>query len=398
MLNYKYLLLFLLPAVALISCKEEQLEPLVNDGVAPGPVSNVSVENLAGGARLTYNLPKDEDLLYVEAVYSIRPNLLRNTKSSFYNNNLTVDGFSLEKEYDVTLYAVDKGENRSAPVTVKIKPGMSPVKKVYASLALSETFGGIRVQYGNPDSANIVITVMVKNAEGKFVDVNKKYTNLKTESYAIRGLPSVDTTFYVFISDRYDNLTDTLSLRLKPVFEEQVPNGQVSIVAQAGDVYIERSPWKWVYVFDGNLDHSGNKFMVTNTGTGIPQSFTMDLKKTYKMSRFKMWQRRDNSFYTQGVRNFELWGANSVNITDPSYNGWTKIASYEHPRPSGFPDGVNILGDLPDVDLQYILAGTDYDFPLDTPPLRYLRWKTTRNWGASDALILGELMFWGQAQ
>ena len=41
------------------------------DSVAPGIISNVQVENLPGAAKITYNLPDDDDLVAIEAVYTI---------------------------------------------------------------------------------------------------------------------------------------------------------------------------------------------------------------------------------------------------------------------------------------------------------------------------------------
>lgn len=388
----KYLLLIMASLLMVASCKEELTGPSVNDGVPPSPVSQVIVKNEAGGALLKYTLPQDPDLLYVEAVYSIRPGIFRNTKSSFYNNNVRIEGFPLSQQYEVLLYAVDKGENRSEPVRVLVDPTTSPINKAFASLVVIPTFGGISITFTNEDSANIVITSMIMDSTGKFVDIHKNYTNLKKNTYAVRGLPSVDTTFGVFINDRFDNVTDTLIITLKPVFELQIPFNQITVVqGQAGDVWARRSPWDWHFIFDGDMGHFGNKFIVTATGSGIPQSFTMDFKKEYKFSRFKMWQRNDNAYYTQGPRTFELWGRlDAPDINDPSYDGWTKIGDYEHIKPSGLPDP-----QFTDDDKQYIIEGSDFEFEL-MPAFRYVRFKTTKLWGTGDFLVLGELIFWGE--
>lgn len=58
--------------VLLVGCHGEIIDWLPpKDSIAPGTVSNVQVENLPGAARITYDLPDDEDLLAVEAVYTI---------------------------------------------------------------------------------------------------------------------------------------------------------------------------------------------------------------------------------------------------------------------------------------------------------------------------------------
>ena len=50
----KYILLsFVFISALFMSCEEEFRGPLVDDGIPPKPVSNVTVENIPGGATLT---------------------------------------------------------------------------------------------------------------------------------------------------------------------------------------------------------------------------------------------------------------------------------------------------------------------------------------------------------
>ena len=66
----KYLFVQVLLIIFLFNaCEEDIREPLISEGIAPGKISNVVVENLPGGAALTYTLPNDNDLLYVLAEY-----------------------------------------------------------------------------------------------------------------------------------------------------------------------------------------------------------------------------------------------------------------------------------------------------------------------------------------
>src|SRR5687768_10964391 len=103
------------------ACSDEKLiSPLNGNDSAPDPVSVTKVESLAGGAKITYDLPDSENLLYVKAVFTVREGLTREVKSSFYVNNLTVEGFPNSDDYQVTLYAVSRGEKMSAPVTVSV--------------------------------------------------------------------------------------------------------------------------------------------------------------------------------------------------------------------------------------------------------------------------------------
>ena len=43
------------------ACKQEELGPTQNDGIAPGQISNATVNNLNGAAEISYEVPKDTD-------------------------------------------------------------------------------------------------------------------------------------------------------------------------------------------------------------------------------------------------------------------------------------------------------------------------------------------------
>jgi hypothetical protein len=101
----------MLGLLAVNACKQEPLAPVEKDSVAPGQVTSVMVENLNGAAKISYKLPGDADLLYVKAQYTTKQGVMRETKVSRFNSNLTVVGFGDTSAYKVTLYAVDKSEN-----------------------------------------------------------------------------------------------------------------------------------------------------------------------------------------------------------------------------------------------------------------------------------------------
>src|SRR3546814_19856518 len=110
------------------ACKDKnRLDPFENDGIPPEALTNVQVENLNGAAKISYTLPGDEDLLYVLAETEALRGKIQ-AKSSLYSNNVLIEGFGETKAREVTLYAVDRGENRSEPVTVTINPLTTPIQ------------------------------------------------------------------------------------------------------------------------------------------------------------------------------------------------------------------------------------------------------------------------------
>ena len=69
MKKYIHLLLIIF---FLISCQEEYIGQYPVDSTIPGKVTNVEViEQFSGGVTIRYNIPNDDDLLYVKASYKL---------------------------------------------------------------------------------------------------------------------------------------------------------------------------------------------------------------------------------------------------------------------------------------------------------------------------------------
>lgn len=140
----KYRILQALLVTSLIftlGCEEIVREPLSKDGTPPGPVTAPAVKNIPGGALITYQLPNETDLLYVKAEYELSNGVKVETKSSIYTNSVKVEGFGDTKEREVKLYAVDRSENVSSPITVKVQPQTPPVHAVKNTMSIIPDFG-----------------------------------------------------------------------------------------------------------------------------------------------------------------------------------------------------------------------------------------------------------------
>ncbi|HYH55502.1 MAG TPA: DUF4959 domain-containing protein, partial [Anseongella sp.] len=158
--------------LALGACKKDQhkLDPLENDGIPPASISNVEVENLNGAVRITYTLPNDEDLLYVVAECETEKGMVQ-SKSSLYSNTLLMEGFGDTREREVALYAVDRGENRSEPVKVSVKPFTPPMQLVRNSMDIIEDFGGVKISFMNELESDLVISVLTPDSLGDWAEV-----------------------------------------------------------------------------------------------------------------------------------------------------------------------------------------------------------------------------------
>src|SRR5690554_2438034 len=83
--------ILILSTLSLFSCKEEVKGPLFDSGEVPTAVSNIRVENRPGGAKITYTLPDDPNIAFVEATYT-RAGEKRKTISSLYQNTINIEG------------------------------------------------------------------------------------------------------------------------------------------------------------------------------------------------------------------------------------------------------------------------------------------------------------------
>ena len=97
MKHFKLILPLLLLVVALltfVACEELEHGPSSTDSVNPSKVENVTITPINGGFNISYDLPKDKDLLYVKAVYTNNKGIEAEVKTSAFNNKIQILGFN----------------------------------------------------------------------------------------------------------------------------------------------------------------------------------------------------------------------------------------------------------------------------------------------------------------
>jgi hypothetical protein len=399
----KIFLLPLLLIVIVLACKEEIIGPS-GDGNAPGPVTNAQVQNLPGAAKITFSLPNDPNLLYIKAVYDINGTKMEE-RASYFNNNLTVQGFGDTKEREVVLYAVSRNEKVSTPVAVKVTPLPPAIEDVFKSLVVINAFGGINVNYKNVNKAKVVIEVLLDSA-GEWLSLDAEYTEIAAGDFSVRGMPPVERTFGIFVRDRWGNHSDTLVTKKTPVPEELLPiptykrNSypipQRQPLPASGLAMItpaNLSSWPFDEMFNDVIS-SGDGFH-TNEKLDQPIWLPFDLGKTTKLSRYKIWQRQAGYIYDHGnPHRWEIWGTNTP--TDTS--SWVLLGSYVMIKPSGGES----TGAQTAQDADVAAAGQEYDFLVGAPAVRYVAWKNIDSWGniggEKGFFHLTEMKIWGQRQ
>lgn len=422
-MNNKLLLAFLsFIFLMIVSCdgRADMNDPIGKSKDKPLPITVKQIQNISGAALVEYELPKDDNINYIEAVYEINGKETK-TKASFFSSTLTLEGFTDAIDYPVSIYSVSFSEIKSDPVVITVSPTKPPFKAVAENLKVNPIFGGVKAIYENPTKAYLQIAFFGKNELDKWQEYETLYTDLKTGTFYVRNLEAVEQTFAIVCRDRWQNVSDTVTITATPLYEELADLSLIKSYPLPTDltyeyplvnekVYHTGAPGagEVTTMWDGNtkapFPSSGAYFFFQNPKTtipyaGLPSSISIDLGRPFMLSRIVFWPRsgRDAVTYAQlydftHPKTFELWGSNNPSA-DGAYDTWTLIDSYLSERPSGevAPGNANST----DLDRQTALNGENFDIPEDTPPYRYLRYKVLSTWGNQNYWSCSELQFYG---
>jgi len=401
MKKYIHLLLIIF---FLISCQEEYIGQYPVDSTIPGKVTNVEViEQFGGGVTIRYNIPNDDDLLYVKANYKLDDGRSMEVKSSFYTNTMDIVGFAKEEERTIELRSVDRSQNESESVIVKVTPKRSPIFDAFESLVAKSDFGGIQLKWQNAAKADLTIMVS-KPVKGSSLTENVQnfYSASQNGLGYVRGFPVGEQKFIFQVRDRWGNTTDTLSGLFYPKYEEEVDrntywkrwNGDPSIPYKrySGSYEIEKM-WDlktMAYTSSSNFFHGP-------AGVSFPIRFTFDMQQTYTLSRLKLFQRGNTWAYEHGnPKKFKIYGhpLSSARLTETNpEKQWHLLGSFESVKPSGLPLGQRTQEDI-DKGANF---GEDYNFDIDLAiPVRYIMFEIEETWGATEMFHISELAFWGE--
>jgi len=387
----KIYLLTIFAAVALVSCQEESIGSIPLDSIAPGVVTDVKVENIPGGANISYTMPDDEDLLYVKAVYKLESGKDASVMTSMYGDTLKIRGFAHERSVDVKIISCDRSGNQSAPVIATINPKRSPIFDIMESLKAIQTFGGVQMSWENATKEAVAVTLLRK-VGSRFEDVITYYSDSRAAKQSARGLENEETEFGVFIKDRWDNYTDTTTFILTPLFEEQFPVGTYKKYKLAGDSDISYG-WDLGYALDGDLTQPWGWFSKPTVEGGTwPAKFTVTIPGGAMLSRVRIVQRHPEMWENGNPKKFYVLGSNEPS-NDGSEDSWTFIKEFTSVKPSGLPSG-----QYSDEDTYIAENGEDFEFDAENlADYEYFRFVFTENWGGDNTWInLYEVLFYGK--
>ena len=360
------------------SCKEEDTaQGFKIDNIAPGMLTNVTIQNIPGGAKINYKLPNDNDILYVEANYQTADGAKKNIKSSFNQNTLTVEGFAEQRDYPVQIYVVDKSGNKSQVSKVTIKPLEPPIQLMTKSLSMSPDFGGVRFKWQNETKTPMALLVFGRNNSGEEILIDSYYSDSEVGEYVLRGQKSVAQDFTVVVRDKWDNISKRITQKITPIFETKLDTKRF---VDLGATFKKNITDGLSLCWDGLTEDN-----IASNAT-VPWTGAFDLGTEAKLSRVKIWQYswsfNDYGHYYAGgnARVVNIYGSMRPSPSGALDQSWTLLKSCEIVKPSGLPIGIG-RGMMSEEDFDLAKnRGHEFIIPLEAASVRYIRVEVTKAW------------------
>lgn len=255
---------------------------------------------------------------------------------------------------------------------------------------------------------NVLLTKW-NESKGGNVTTEVKYMNTQDQVKIIYLAPEADAlnisdwkpgelvyfrSSYRPVSNALDTFTVNHYDSVYTELETELDKSKFKLIELPGDLngnyYSEGgSIFKAPLAWDNNL----STYMISWLDPPLPnQSFTIDLGKSVKLNRFKMWGRLDypDGFYAAGnIKKFEVWGRRDQPDGSGNWANWTKLKDCEIIKPSGLP-----MGQVSDADERAFRAGFEFRPSLNDFEVRYIRLKLIETWGGTGFFYIGEISLW----
>jgi len=379
------------------SCKDEDL-----DITPPGQVSDVSVEALNGGAKLTYQLPADADVLYVRAEYTNSQGEAVFKSSSRYINSIEIDGFNDTQAHRVKLYVVDKANNKSEAVEVSVTPLVSFIHIVKQNINIEPYLGGVKVKWNNPSEKTVFVYLFYN--DGKQEKQRILSSSLANEDKTVRGLDSVFYDFSIMVEDFNGNkTTKEFNSRVKPLYEQEISKNTWTLVSNLsvdGDKYEGYMVNFWDGIIDTKDNPNDNSYFIINRDDNggilnFPLDIVVDMNKKILLNRFVVWQRAyeyiegnggiSTEYYyykNENMRSFKLYSSNNK-------VEWTLLGTFD------IGDPRDTEGKVPASKIQEAIDGHEFELDQISEAFRYFKFSITSGYGSETNVYGSEITLFG---
>jgi len=368
-------LIFLFVMAVLGACKEEDKFGISSkDKTIPGAPVVRKVEPLSGGARVFYDVPKDEQLLQVIAEVVAKNGKIFRFSSSYFKDSIDVWGLGDTVVHTFNIYAETRAGNKSQNVPVSVKPLTSGIWHVKESIEIRPGFGALCVDWKNDLMQTVNVFVDLEfNMNGERKQVGMVYSsNSDSVREQVLNLPYEPIHVKIHVEDIYGNATDNIEQNSIMLLEDMkipkrteteeiwklpITNDSIDWIPMCyGNSYngrIERVIDDIIDQRDGmsNYLHAGG---VGRTGLGKDGNtwnLIIDLGDYWRLSRIvthQRWDRTDGNprgglYQGENVGHFNLWildedlpGDREWDIYGEKISGtWVKLSEHYIPIPTG---------------------------------------------------------------
>lgn len=394
----KRVFIILCSLTALLSCSKGlggRVDQYANVGV-PDPITVKSVRSTPGGAIIKVDIPDDDRLKGVVAIYE-RNGEEVNYKISRYVDSLRIEGFNDTKARTVQLYSFNVNEERSKAVEVSVTP-LAPAIQT-TGFSLQESFGGVKVHITNNTSHSDLAICILKDddlsdkgkalKDMKWEEVTTLFTSSEDIFLSRRGLEPKEAIFGIYLRDHWGNMSDTTMAVLTPIEEIKLDSKKFKRANITDDncYSLSETNYPTSALWDGSGLSQIPHFFVSTVEGPSPTWLTIDLGVKARLSRVTTLPRIGYIIYGGGaVRDYEFWGSmaptgETVTPTPENPYGfddtWFCLGKFIQAKPSGYLSN-GLPGDITSEDSQVYNAGNDFEFdPVQYPrcndEVRYLR-------------------------
>lgn len=371
------------------SCTDAEIGPISGSSGKPGQVEILDTVTVPGGVIVNYKIPAVNDILEIKAVYTLTSGEVRESSSSYYTSFLTIEGYNDTGEHEALIYTINRAREMSDPLPVKFRPGESPLSKAVKSMQIKEDFGGVNFSWKNPDNATLSFEFYTENEQGNMITMDITSSKSDSVDKSFRGYDTVPYKFAVNIRDNFGNSSGMIYPEggyITPLYEIKFPKSDQKLLILAGDVSWTNWEGRDAHILDDDIMTLGHSF--NNTVPGA--SFTIDLGKKAKLSRFILHQRLDQSQYVYAHGNPRIFEVYSSDEANGDWSVWTRRIVGTVVKPSGAA-----IGTMTEEDRVAANEGHEYSFPLDMPPVKYVRFRVLETWTNGHFTHIGEFTTYG---
>jgi hypothetical protein len=418
----RYLILLIVLMTGIYACKEEDRFGINSeDNVSPGKPTLLNTKRLNGGARIFYKVPKDKDVLSIDAEYVASTGKTVKFSASYFKDSLDIYGMVDTVPQTVQLYAVDRAGNKSEAVPVTVRPLESVISLVEKSMSAKGGFSSFFVDWTNEleQSVNVYVDFNFTQ-KGVYHEYTAAFSsNVSSERRFINDLELTaqePVSVKIRVEDKYGNVTKARDLGNLVMLQDEVIPKDKWVLPNANDS-IAGEPQCWAAyngarlsaAIDGVIDDLAEAVLYTHTGntrgrTGdpkdgnVPWNIIIDLGDYYELSRILTHQRRQNGsplnrgyyFLGENIGKFKIY------YLDEDTGQWEYCSQRIIPIPVGLND-LEIIKIALAGDMAYFYP----DEPRFTKPARWFRYEALAGFlnnytNTNDAVSICEITLYGR--